>query len=56
MHTTGKQKKSDAEKFGLSGENPEYPGNLETPGKSLDSPVFQHNRGKTDFTQFFNLS
>jgi hypothetical protein len=56
MHSTRKKKKSDAEKSGLSGENPECPGNPETPGKSPDSPGFQHISEKTEFTQFFNLA
>jgi hypothetical protein len=41
MHSTRKKKKSNAEKSGLSGETPECPGNLETPGKSPNSPSFQ---------------
>jgi hypothetical protein len=56
MHLTRKKRKSDAEKSELSGENLECPGNPETPGKSPDSPGFQHISQKTDFTQFFNLS
>jgi hypothetical protein len=56
MHSTRKKRNSDAEKSGLSGETPECPENLETPGKTPDSPGFQHSSEKTDFTQFFNLS
>jgi hypothetical protein len=38
------EKKSEARKSGLSGANPECPGNPDTPGKSPDSPGFQHTR------------
>jgi hypothetical protein len=51
-----KKRKSEARKSGLSGENPECLGNPDTPGKSLDSPGFQHTSGKTEFTQIFNLA
>jgi hypothetical protein len=56
MHSTRKKEKSDARKSGLSGKNPECPGNPDTPGKSPDSPGFQHTSEKTTFTQIFNLA
>jgi hypothetical protein len=56
MHSTRKKKKSGAKRSGVSGPGPECPENLETPGKSPDSPGFSTAEKKTDFTQFFNLA
>jgi hypothetical protein len=40
MHSTRKKRNSGAERSGVSGQGPECPENLETPGKSPDSPGF----------------
>jgi hypothetical protein len=56
MHSTRKKKKFDARKSGLSGGNPECPGNPDTPGKFPDSPGFLHTSEKTTFKQIFNVA
>jgi hypothetical protein len=40
MHLTKGEKKSGAEKSGVSGPGPECPQNPDTPGESPDSPGF----------------
>jgi hypothetical protein len=55
MHSTRKKNKSDAEKSGLSRETPECLGNPETPGKSPDSPGFQHISEKKQTSHSFSI-
>jgi hypothetical protein len=40
MHSTNKSEKSGAERFGVSGPDPESPESPETPRKSSDTPGF----------------
>jgi hypothetical protein len=56
MHSTRKKTKSDARKSGLSEENPECPENPDTPGKSPDSPGFQHTSEKNSIHTGFQSS
>jgi hypothetical protein len=52
MHSIRRKKNSGAERSGVSGPGPEYPENLDSPGKSPDSPGFSTTAEKTNITQF----
>jgi hypothetical protein len=49
-------KKTGARKSGLSGSNPECPGNLDTPGKFPESLGFQNTSEKQHSPKIFNLA
>jgi hypothetical protein len=50
------EKKSGARKSGLSGSNPECPGNPDSPGKFPESPGFQNTSEKQYSPKIFNLA
>jgi hypothetical protein len=56
MHSTRMQKKSDAQKSGISEPYPESPEKLETPGKSPDSPGSLNTSEKQQSSRIFNLT
>jgi hypothetical protein len=55
MHSTRMKKKSSARKSRLSEASPECPGNLDTPGKFLDSLGFQNTSEKQNSSKIFSL-
>jgi hypothetical protein len=56
MHSARMKRKSGARKSGLSGANPECPGNPDTPGKFPDSPGFQNTSEKQHSSKIFQFS